>query len=154
MGSWGTGVYQNDHAKDLLSIEVDDLVESITDVLDGEDADWTDIEGPLIYVHLLGLLAAHTTLGLEAGEVEKWKKRYLEIYDESLAEAEDEAAGEIKSRRGVIVATFDELRSRLSLAASSSKASKAKPSRGKPTPRKPAATPVAKKTSAAAKRRN
>jgi hypothetical protein len=49
MGSWGPGVFENDHALDLFSIEVDELSEKLEAVLDLRPVAWDDIEGPLLY---------------------------------------------------------------------------------------------------------
>ncbi len=58
MGSWGPGALQNDHAQDLLSIETDRWRQLLEDVLVKPEASWQDIEGPLVYVHLLVLVGA------------------------------------------------------------------------------------------------
>ena len=53
MGAWGPGALENDHAQDLLSIEVDRWRALIDEHLRRADAVWQDVEGPLVYVHLL-----------------------------------------------------------------------------------------------------
>jgi hypothetical protein len=70
MGTWGPGLYQNDHTLDLLSEEVDHLVTRMEEIfaLDedplrirhGVTLAFDDIEGPLLYVHMLSLLAQET----------------------------------------------------------------------------------------------
>jgi hypothetical protein len=111
MGSWGFGVYENDHAMDLFSSVVDDLSEELEGALKIKNASWTDIEGPLVYVQLVAVLAQQSPVDLEASTVEGWKTRYLEIYDSSLERVSATEKG--KARRKVIVKTFDTLLSRL-----------------------------------------
>ena len=57
MGSWGPGALQNDHAQDLLSIECDRWRQQLDETLENADASWQDIEGSLVYVHLLTTVA-------------------------------------------------------------------------------------------------
>jgi hypothetical protein len=102
MGAWGPGVYENDHALDLYGIVTDGLKASIDETLKLTPVAWDDIEGPLVYVHLLGVLGRdHAISALFQTTVKAWKQRYLEIFDEELADE--------KPRRDVIVKTFDAL---------------------------------------------
>jgi hypothetical protein len=104
MGTWGPGVYQNDHALDLLSSVYGDLQRELEAAMNQPSADWSDIEGPLVYVHVMALMAKdYTTNMLKPSMVEEWKARYLKIYDESLGDDAD------KRRRAIIAKTFDKL---------------------------------------------
>ena len=112
MGSWGPGVFQNDHALDWFSIAVSNLGAELEKALDIADADWTDIEGPLVYVHLLAVLAEQSPLmSLKASTVVGWRKRYVDIYDSSRAEEGLAEPGD--ERRAVIATTFEVLLRRL-----------------------------------------
>jgi hypothetical protein len=111
MGNWGTGVFENDHASDLLSIETDRWATAFDKVIGKEDATWDDIEGPLLYVHLLALVAAEDgdlNLGDSVGRpassrqiATAWKERYVELYKGKPTQNPD--------RRKVIDETFDAL---------------------------------------------
>lgn len=57
MGTWGPGVYQNDYALDLLSGEVMNLIDELEKTHAIEPLSYDDLEGPLVYVHLLSLIA-------------------------------------------------------------------------------------------------
>lgn len=108
MGTWGPGVYQNDHALDLLSDEVMHLIDELEKTLAVEPLSYDDLEGPLIYVHLLSLIAHERPEldRLNRAIVEGWKQRHLDSFDtdpDYLAE-----------RREVIVREFDTLIARLS----------------------------------------
>ncbi len=109
MGTWDAGVYQNDHALDLLSIEVASLVESIEETLAIEDLAFDDIEGPLIYVHLLGRIANEASVDISRSQVAGWKATYLTAFDDTIGDR----TAYVKKRRAVIVKTFDALTKRL-----------------------------------------
>ena len=109
MGSWGPGVAENDYAQGLLSIETNRWASELRSVLDDKNTVWDDIEGHLIYVHLLAF-AGHESGDLSIVDKKKpvssqdtataWKARYLEIYAGGVEE---------KARRKVIEKTFDAL---------------------------------------------
>jgi hypothetical protein len=110
MGSWGPRVFENDHAADLLSIETDRWATELDKVLSRSDASWDDIEGPLIYPHLLasvggdGSLYLGKTVGRPQSSreiAEAWKARYLELYAKKPTQSAE--------RRAVIEQTFDAL---------------------------------------------
>jgi hypothetical protein len=107
MGAWNVGVYDNDHALDLLSIEVGSLVESLEEVLAIENLAFDDLEGPLIYVDLLGMIAKVATVDLARSRVTAWKATYLAAFDDTIGEV----TAYVKKRRRVIVKTFDALAS-------------------------------------------
>jgi hypothetical protein len=111
MGSWGPGVYENDHALDLSSIEVKRLAAQIEEVLASDPIAFDDIEGPLLYVHMLSLLAQeHELPGLKRSTVEAWKKKYLDVFNATIDAPE---VGYVIQRRDVITREFDSLAGRL-----------------------------------------
>ena len=82
MGSWGNGVLDNDHARDLLGIVEQQLIDAYIKALAQPALAWDDLEGPLAYVHLLGLIARESSLaGLDRATVESWRGRTLEAFD-------------------------------------------------------------------------
>jgi hypothetical protein len=110
MGTWGTGVFENDHALDLFGIEVDRLAEELEKVLKLEPLAFDDLEGPLLYVHLLGKLAKEHELGTVTRErVARWKTTYLRAFDATVRGKPSYIAG----RRRVIVRAFTALSARL-----------------------------------------
>jgi len=121
MGTWGPGVYQNDHALDLLWGEVDHLVEQMEKVfaLDndpirsehGAGLAFDDIEGPLLYIHILALLAREAHIQhkrLDWAAAERWKKKYLDAFNSTFP---DEAKGSeyFLQRKDAITQEFDAL---------------------------------------------
>lgn len=94
MGDWGPGALENDHAQDLLSIEVDRWRGQIAACLHDEHAAWDAVQGPLVYVHLLvangGVagelrLQASPAVGASSSAeiATAWKARYLELWSKT-----------------------------------------------------------------------
>lgn len=110
---------ENDHALDLLSGETSRWVQSLRDVLALPDPGWDDVEGPLLYVHLLAVCRVQVALEsvdgrpIEPGRsshdiVAGWQAGYLRAFDKALAQR----AGEpdyLRDRRAVIVDLFASL---------------------------------------------
>jgi hypothetical protein len=112
MGTWGSEVYENDHALDLFSEEAQRLADQLEEALGLKDAAFDDIEGPLVYVRMLWLLAQDSKVqGIDRAKVEAWKKTYLEIFDTTIEAPEGRYA---TRRREIIHREFDGLASRLS----------------------------------------
>jgi hypothetical protein len=142
MGTWGAGVYQNDHALDLVGSQIDDLIEELTELFAKEELAFDDIEGPLIYVHLLAQLAAETDVDVSRTLAISWKARYLAAFTTTI---EGDAAY-IAERKKVIAKTFDRLIAKLEDEAPAAKKPVAKQAVKKPAAKKPAAKkPAAKK---------
>jgi len=82
MGQWGLGVFENDHAADMvielkhaLEPEVNGLMASTT--VDGEAIDST-----VAAIVLLGVLAEHCEGSLpEPAVVRKWRDKVLSVFD-------------------------------------------------------------------------
>jgi len=112
MGTWGPGVFENDHARDLGSIEVARLVDMIEAVLALEPVAFDDLEGPLLYVHMLSLLAQEWELEsrIVRGDVERWKERYLHIFRSTSGPGYEDY---VARRSEVIAREFDSLAARL-----------------------------------------
>lgn len=107
MGTWGSGVFENDHALDLHFTEVKRLIQEVEHVLSLEPVAFDDHEGPLFYIHLLGLLAkAHEVQGLDRNQVEKWKGKYIKIFTSTIGPGHEDY---LKSRQAVIQREFDTL---------------------------------------------
>ena len=156
MGTWGFGVFQNDHAQDLLFGEALRWVEQLRYWLDleqdkeGYSLTWDDVEGALIYVHLLAAVGSELP-GLEAltrksaedtGKrpyedlssreiAEGWKATYLRAF--GTLEAEKHDAEYYKSRLALIVSLFDTL---ISNASADDAVPKAKPGKQKSNPKR------------------
>lgn len=111
MGTWGAEVFQNDHAADLFSTQVGRLAEEIEFVLALDPVAFDDLEGPLIYVHILGLLAnASEIQEIRRAKVEAWKERYLEIFTSTYPPGYE---AYVTARQAVIRREFDTLIARL-----------------------------------------
>lgn len=110
MGTWGPGVFANDHALDLLSIEVNRLAGLVEGVLARDGAAFDDIEGPLLYVHILSLLAQERELrDISRDVVARWKEKYLHIFKTTVVSNDP---GYVEKRTEVIAREFDSLASR------------------------------------------
>ena len=114
MGTSGAGVFENDHALDLLSGEVHRLVEKVEAVLALPQAAFDDIEGPLVYAHMLARLAEEREIewsgpGFDRGVVETWKATYLHIFNSTVG---TEYPDYVARRREVIAREFDALAAR------------------------------------------
>ena len=109
MDSWE--VLGNDHAREILSGEVNRLVRLIESTLEPDGAAFDDIEGPLLYVHILSLLAQERDLReVDRGTVEKWKDKYLHIFNATIG---SEYPDYVAKRRKVIAREFDALAERV-----------------------------------------
>ena len=72
-----------------------------------------DIEGPLVYVHMLLLLAQDREIqGIDRATVGGWKEKYLDVFNTTLEMPEE---GYKSQRREVINREFDSLVAKLPL---------------------------------------
>ena len=125
MGGWGPGVFQNDHAMDLLSGEAARWAGVLRTALEDSATSWDDIQGLPIYVHLLatvgvdpglfGLLVDRaSTDGRSSHAVAvTWKQRFLQIEAEVRLEPHQvdspAAIAAAIARRTAVSAAFDAL---------------------------------------------
>lgn len=89
MGSWGPGIFENDHAMDLLSSETRRWATALREGLDAPEASWDDIEGLLLYVRLLavagrealpfGLLVDPREAATSRAIATRWRDRFLDL---------------------------------------------------------------------------
>lgn len=116
MGDWGPGALENDHAQDLLSIEIARWRAALDTCLRSDTASWDEIQGPLVYVHLLvtnggpagelRLQASAPTGTTSSAEIAMaWKARYLEVWSKTPYTRESAR----KARYDEIVRLFDAL---------------------------------------------
>jgi hypothetical protein len=106
-----SAVLGNDHARELFSGEVDRLVGLLEAMLSREDAAFDDIEGPLLYVRILSLLAQERELReIDRDVVARWKDKYLHIFNSTIGAGYPDY---VMKRREVIAREFDLLAARL-----------------------------------------
>lgn len=91
MGTWGPGVFENDHAADLVGLEMERWREYFAYSIDDPKTSWDDIEGVLVYVKLLVLATSagggdvclvdrKKPTGETSRQIaERWKRRFIEI---------------------------------------------------------------------------
>jgi hypothetical protein len=104
-------VLGNNHARELFSIEVDRLAGMVEAMLARDAAAFDDIEGPLLYVHMLGLLAQERELReIDREVVARWKDRYLHIFNSTIG---SDYPDYVVKRRVVITREFDALAARV-----------------------------------------
>src|SRR5262249_39300306 len=117
----GPGVYQNDHALDLVGAEIDHLVARMEEIfaLDqdpfriqhGVKLAFDDIEGPLLYVHMLASLAQEIHVQhkrLNRVIAERWKEKYLDAFNFTLP-SDVKGSEYVIQRNEVITREFDAL---------------------------------------------
>jgi hypothetical protein len=111
MGTWGPGVFENDHALEICSTQVKRLADAVEEVLARNPVAFDDLEGPLVYVHMLLLLAQECDLeGLDRETVARWKEKYLNIF---LSTSGPDYPDYVTKRKEVISREFDSLAARL-----------------------------------------
>ncbi|MFD7511486.1 DUF4259 domain-containing protein [Streptomyces sp. NPDC059853] len=115
MGTWGSGNFESDTARDYLSSFIDGLVAEIAEAMDGDpvaiEAD--EYEGVAVpcRLELLHVLtrAGHTSdTPLRPEVVEGWKQRYLAVWERTIDELGPSPAFR-EQRRAVLIRTFDQL---------------------------------------------
>ncbi|GAA2064307.1 DUF4259 domain-containing protein [Streptomyces sp. XM4011] len=115
MGTWGSGNFESDPAREYLSSFLDGLVAEIAEAMDGDpvaiEAD--EYEGVVVpcrleLLHVL-IRAGHTSdTPLRPELVRHWKQRYLAVWERTIDELEP-APGFKEERRAVLNRTFDQL---------------------------------------------
>ncbi|MFB4195801.1 DUF4259 domain-containing protein [Streptomyces carpaticus] len=115
MGTWGSGNFESDPARDYLTSFLDGLVAEIAEAVDGDpvaiEAD--EYEGVVVpcrleLLHVL-ISAGHTSdTPLRPELVQRWKQRYLAVWERTIDELEP-SPGFKEERRAVLNRTFDQL---------------------------------------------
>lgn len=119
MGAWGPGVFENDHAMDLLSIETARWATTLRETLDSPDCAWDDIQGQLIYVRLLAVAAEESgsfgmlvdrskPSGSSRDVATRWKARFLDLEREIPTNPARHAAVEAVFDRLIAAAANDD----------------------------------------------
>lgn len=115
MGTWGSGNFESDTARDYLSSFMDQLVAEVAEVMDGDpvavepDEYWgVAVPCQLELLHVL-IRAGHTSdTPLRPELVEKWKTHFMAVWERTIDELEP-SRGYKEERRAVLVRTFDQL---------------------------------------------
>jgi hypothetical protein len=109
MGTWGSGNFDNDNAMDYMNEVKDELIGRIEECLVDDDSCALDEDGEGVLMptlEILSVLAEHCRLGLpELETIQRWKARYLAVYDDSIDGLEPKP-GYKEARRAMIEATF------------------------------------------------
>ena len=110
MGTWDTGIFDNDEALDYVSELLDSLAGNISEFCDGDDPDLGEGEGKVLpSVAIIQLLSEHCSAAPPKPEqVERWRQRYLHIYDEQIDDFEPEPKFK-SARREIISRAFQKL---------------------------------------------
>lgn len=118
MGTWGSGIFEDDSALDQLSLVIRYCIEEIRKCFDQDHEPDELIRdgngGILANVDIICTLCRHyhTFPDLEISEVESWQEKYLQAYDQVLSsdlETTDRSKRHIATHRAIIVATFYQL---------------------------------------------
>ncbi|MCX4963378.1 DUF4259 domain-containing protein [Streptomyces sp. NBC_00654] len=115
MGTWGSGNFESDTARDYVSSFIDRLVAEVAEAMDGDPV---EIEADEYWgvavpcqLELLTVLtrAGHTSDTLLRPElVEKWKKHFIAVWERTIDDLEPSQDYK-EERRAVLVRTFDQL---------------------------------------------
>ncbi|MDB1086702.1 DUF4259 domain-containing protein [Streptomyces sp. ACA25] len=115
MGTWGSGNFESDTARDYLSSFVDRLVAEVAEAMDGDPVaiEPDEYEGVAVpcRLELLHVLtrAGHTSdTPLRPELVEQWKKHFMAVWERTIDGLEP-AQGFKEQRRAVLIRTFDQL---------------------------------------------
>ena len=118
MGTWGSGIFEDDAALDQLALVIKYCIAKIRTCFDEHKEPDTLIRRGhaevLANVDIICTLCRQygTFPNLEVSEVETWQKKYLEAYDTLLPVSEDTIERDkrhISIHRAIIVATFYQL---------------------------------------------
>jgi hypothetical protein len=108
VGVWGSGIFENDEACDLSADLEAALVKLIQTTIKG-DLELFEQNRVLAAAELLSSLYQSTSSYLPPEvDVQAWKLRFLEAYDQFIPDA-DPVGNYAAERRGVIQAAFDRL---------------------------------------------
>lgn len=111
MGTFGTGIFDNDGALDFVCELVGQLTDQINTSL-AEGAADLDEEGDSVLlpsVAIISMLAKNCHAAPpDLDVIYAWRDQFLAIYDEQIDELDPEPAYKVE-RRQVIQATFEEL---------------------------------------------
>ncbi|MEE1740033.1 DUF4259 domain-containing protein [Streptomyces sp. BE147] len=115
MGTWGSGNFESDTARDYLSSFIDRLVAEVAEAMDGDPV---EIEADEYWgvavpcqLELLTVLtrAGHTSdTPLRPELVEKWKKHFIAVWERTIDDLEPSQDYK-EERRAVLIGTFDQL---------------------------------------------
>jgi predicted DNA-binding WGR domain protein len=112
MGTWDTGIFDNDEALDYVGELIDSLASTINEFCGADEPDLSDGEGRVVpSLAIIQLLSEHCGAAPpKAEQIEAWRKRYLKVYDEQIDDFEP-AEGFKSARRETIARAFRNLES-------------------------------------------
>jgi hypothetical protein len=104
MGTWGSGIYENDQAMDTLAEEIDLFARDLEGVLREEDVGWSEIEARLVLVRVYAQIGAEVTLPVITRElVSSWCSSFVELSSKGAGPAETER------RRRTVRGAFEQM---------------------------------------------
>ena len=116
MGTWGSGNFESDHARDFLAEHIKNLVEFVDKLMQSDETfaqgrfleDYGDTQ-IMTTLEIIIVLCEQLNAGphLEPEVCEAWKTKYLQAYDQQSIAYPSKFAAE---RRRVIENTFDALK--------------------------------------------
>lgn len=115
MGTWGSGIYENDSTRDYIDGIIDNISNAVRDIV---KRDYTLLHAGMpqsdlfmCYIDLLNAICSrhdlHTSLP-DAEVVRKWKAKYMEVWEFTVGEC-DPAEDYRKERAVVLNESFDKL---------------------------------------------
>ncbi|WP_062207086.1 DUF4259 domain-containing protein [Streptomyces sp. NBRC 109706] len=115
MGTWGSGNFESDTARDYLSSFMDRLVAEVAEVMDGDpvaiepDEYWgVAIPCQLELLQVLTRAGHSSDTPLRPEVVERWKEHFMAVWERTIDDL-GPAPGYKEQRRAVLIRTFDQL---------------------------------------------
>jgi len=112
MGTWDTGNFDNDGARDFLDELIERLSETVGEILADDQRAALDEDGEAVVMPTIDLLAVlcdrYGSTAPAAATIVAWRERYPQIFDDQIDDLAP-AAGFKDERRAVIVHTFERL---------------------------------------------
>ena len=127
MGTWGSGIYENDSTRDYIDGIIDNISNAVRDIV---KRDYTLLHAGMpqsdlfmCYIDLLNAICSrhdlHTSLP-DAEVVRKWKAKYMEVWEFTVGEC-DPAEDYRRERAVLLNESFDNL---IALASKKNKSTK------------------------------
>ncbi|MFJ9555375.1 DUF4259 domain-containing protein [Nocardiopsis sp. NPDC101807] len=115
MGTWGSGNFESDTAREHLSAVVDRLVAEVSEAMAGDpvaiepDEYWgVTVPCNLELLYVLALAGHTSDRPLRPETVEGWKRDFMAVWERTIDGLEP-SPGFKEERRAVLVRTFDRL---------------------------------------------
>lgn len=115
MGTWGSGNFESDTARDHISMVIDRLIDEVAEAMAGdpvaiEPDEYWGVAVPCQVELLTALIGAGYTSdrGLKPAVVAQWKRHFMAVWEQTIDGLEPSPEYKVE-RRSVLARTFDQL---------------------------------------------